>query len=302
MTSKRRQKRIDLAPTMTGKDDGNNGFIRISFMFLTLLCTCGLFACQSTKKEEASPEWSPLKTSKEASPPAENEPVTVVTLHVNKEQKKDQTDLLERVADTLSVRMANHGWVAFQIQKKPPNLLRIRLPEVKKSEMKELKNILTTRGKMGLYLEASREAYTNASPPDSHPEGTMWKKLKRDFRGAGFGQNPRWILLQKQPDLDHNDIRDARSSSRPGSRVFHVNLRLTDRGTRKFAELTQKHVGRSIAIIRDGEILSVPKIREPIRGGVARIAGKFSKTKADVLATVLESNPLPVPVEIKSIK
>ena len=59
-----------------------------------------------------------------------------------------------------------------------------------------------------------------------------------------------------------------------------------------------KNVGRTIAILLDGEVLTAPNVREPILGGRAEITGQKTLEEAQNLAVVLRSGALPVKVEI----
>lgn len=46
-----------------------------------------------------------------------------------------------------------------------------------------------------------------------------------------------------------------------------IDLRLTESGTRKLAEVTRANKGRLLAIIVDGVVLMTPEIGEPIEDG-----------------------------------
>ena len=59
-----------------------------------------------------------------------------------------------------------------------------------------------------------------------------------------------------------------------------------------------KNVGRTIAILLDGEVLTAPNVREPILGGKAEISGQKTLEEAQNLAVVLRSGALPVKVNI----
>ena len=58
---------------------------------------------------------------------------------------------------------------------------------------------------------------------------------------------------------------------------------------KSFTELTQKNVGRKLAIRVDGQILSAPVIREPILGGSGQISGHFTEQQARDIAARLSS-------------
>ena len=78
----------------------------------------------------------------------------------------------------------------------------------------------------------------------------------------------------------------------------YVSLDLTGHGGRVFANLTEKSVGRRLAIVLDENVRSAPVIREKILGGSAQISGSFTHEEATDLAIVLRVGALPAPVDV----
>ena len=58
---------------------------------------------------------------------------------------------------------------------------------------------------------------------------------------------------------------------------YGVRVRLTAEGSHKFEEFTRRNVGRRIATIRDGRLISVLTIMEAIRGSIFLYAGEHEK-------------------------
>ncbi len=94
------------------------------------------------------------------------------------------------------------------------------------------------------------------------------------------------------------DLKDAQAATNQQSGQNVVNLEFSDEGAQKFADLTLKNVGRTIAISLDGEVLTAPNVREPIMGGKAEITGQKTLEEAQELAVLLRSGALPVKVNI----
>jgi preprotein translocase subunit SecD len=82
----------------------------------------------------------------------------------------------------------------------------------------------------------------------------------------------------------------------PGN--WQVALEFNPVGTRIFGEVTERNVGRQLAIILDGNVYSAPRINERIPGGRAVITGQFTIEEARDLAIVLRAGALPAPVTI----
>src|SRR5574344_2850980 len=73
--------------------------------------------------------------------------------------------------------------------------------------------------------------------------------------------------------LSGKDLSKANLSTNSSNGEWVVDLTFNDNGTKKFADLTKKLVGKQMAIFFNGEMQSAPVIREPIIGGNAQISG-----------------------------
>ena len=72
-----------------------------------------------------------------------------------------------------------------------------------------------------------------------------------------------------------------------------VSFSLDRVGAQKFGRATSDNVGKRLAIVLDGNIISAPSINEPITGGNGMISGNFSFQEATDLALLLRSGALP---------
>ncbi len=97
--------------------------------------------------------------------------------------------------------------------------------------------------------------------------------------------------------LTGTDLKDAKEQTDQSGQNL-VALEFSDEGGQKFGELTSKNVGRRIAILLDGEVLTAPNVNEPIMGGKAVITGSRTLEEAHNLAILLSSGALPVKVNI----
>ncbi len=79
-----------------------------------------------------------------------------------------------------------------------------------------------------------------------------------------------------------------------------VLLEFNDEGAKLFEGLTEKNVGKQLAIYVDGIPLSSPVVNEKISGGKAQISGSFSIDEAKKLAQNLNAGALPVPIKLIS--
>ncbi|EQB87145.1 protein-export SecD/SecF family membrane protein [Clostridium punense] len=81
-----------------------------------------------------------------------------------------------------------------------------------------------------------------------------------------------------------------------------VNLKLNEEGKQKFAEATEKFIGKQITIKMDEDVLTAPTVNEVINAGEAVITGMKTLEEANSIANIIQSGALPVPVEAVSVK
>jgi preprotein translocase subunit SecD len=77
-----------------------------------------------------------------------------------------------------------------------------------------------------------------------------------------------------------------------------VNLKFSREGAKLFDEATAANVGKQIAILLDGVVISAPVVQERISGGEAQISGRFTTASAQRLAIMLRAGALPVSVKV----
>ncbi|HTK04919.1 MAG TPA: protein translocase subunit SecD [Candidatus Eisenbacteria bacterium] len=79
-----------------------------------------------------------------------------------------------------------------------------------------------------------------------------------------------------------------------------VALEFNEEGRKLFAEITERNVGKPVAIFLDGHPISTPTVQEAIREGTAIISGNFSIKEAKELVRRLNAGALPVPITLES--
>lgn len=97
--------------------------------------------------------------------------------------------------------------------------------------------------------------------------------------------------------LTGKDLKDAKAQISQGNQSV-VGLEFSDEGGKKFADLTARNIGKPIAIVLDGEVLTNPVVQEAITGGRAQISGSRTMEEAEHLAILLRSGSLPVKIEV----
>jgi preprotein translocase subunit SecD len=79
---------------------------------------------------------------------------------------------------------------------------------------------------------------------------------------------------------------------------YEVAFELTDEGARLFSDYTSANSGKFLGIVLDKEVVSAPRIDEPITEGAGVIRGEFTLEDANSLAIQLRYGSLPIPMVI----
>ncbi len=116
--------------------------------------------------------------------------------------------------------------------------------------------------------------------PDDHMIGYEFVEVRK----GGVVQESYWkaLYLFAKADLTGEYLTRAQVLPDP-QEGWYVSLEFNSEGARIFADLTEKHVGDLMAIMLDDEVSSAPRIKEPIRGGRARITMGGNRPPNEVL-------------------
>jgi protein-export membrane protein SecD len=113
-----------------------------------------------------------------------------------------------------------------------------------------------------------------------------------------FQDGTDFAIISKRIILSGDNLVDAQPRMDNQSNQTVVSFSLDRVGAKKFAKATSSGVGKKLAIILDGKIISAPNIVEPIIGGSGQITGDFTFQTATDLALLLRSGALPAPMKI----
>ena len=105
-------------------------------------------------------------------------------------------------------------------------------------------------------------------------------------------------IVSKRIILSGDNLVDAKPTMDTQTNETVVSFSLDRVGAKKFGKATSNGVGKRLAIVLDGKIISAPSVREPIVGGSGQISGDFTFQSATDLALLLRSGALPAPLSI----
>lgn len=104
-----------------------------------------------------------------------------------------------------------------------------------------------------------------------------------------------------QARLSGDNVEDASAQPDPNGGQIAVSLRMNQQGAKIWAQMTTEAANggnREIAILLDDEVVSAPRVNEPITGGNSQITGNFSIQEATDLANFLQIGKLPAETQI----
>lgn len=100
--------------------------------------------------------------------------------------------------------------------------------------------------------------------------------------------------------IDGQGIVEASASPNKYHDTWQINLTFDEESAERLQEFTQDHIGEILAIVLDGEIVSMPIINQAVADEVI-ISGNFSQEEAEMLATMLRTKALPLPLQVLSV-
>ena len=111
-------------------------------------------------------------------------------------------------------------------------------------------------------------------------------------------QTPIFLRLTKDTGLTGKHIKKAQLTFDNQTGKPQVALIFTDEGGKLFAKITERNVGKPVAIYLDQFLLSAPVVQQKIEGGNAVITGNFTVDEAKKLAIAINSGALPLPIKL----
>ena len=105
-------------------------------------------------------------------------------------------------------------------------------------------------------------------------------------------------FVSKRIILSGDNLLDAQPRMNNQTNETVVSFTLDRVGAKRFGKATSSNIGRQLAIVLDGKIISAPVIRDTIASGSGQISGGFTFQSATDLALLLRSGALPAPLNI----
>ncbi|MDD5070328.1 MAG: protein translocase subunit SecD, partial [Candidatus Omnitrophica bacterium] len=193
-------------------------------------------------------------------------------------------DALSGAIEKIRNRIDVYGVNEPSIQLQGNNTILVQVPgKLDPNVVKKLREV----GKLEFKLVDANADNLAQAVSGQIPQGFELKQYNKDN-----------ILIEKETSLDGSTLLESFLGADQYGRS-EVRLRFTSEGSKQFAKVTEANVGRQLAIVLDGKVMSAPVINEPILSGQAQISGSFSPEEARALISVLNSGALPVPLTLE---
>jgi preprotein translocase subunit SecD len=176
------------------------------------------------------------------------------------------------------------------IQRQGSDRILVQLPGV--DDPQRIKALIGKTAKMTFHLTDDSANLADALSGRPPPGSEVLPLLDRK---ASKGQERR-VVVRKRVVVSGENLVDAQPSFQQGEPV--VSFRFDAVGGKRFGEATSQNVGKHLAIVLDGQVISAPQIREPILGGSGVITGGFTVAEAQDLALLLRAGALPAPLTV----
>lgn len=193
--------------------------------------------------------------------------------------------IVDQSIEVIRRRVDELGTTEPNIQRQGESRILVEAPG---GNPEQLKDLVGTTAQLTFHLvdtSISGEEAMRTRPP----AGTMVLTTSEDDELEPL----RPYVVEEEPLLTGEDLVDAQPAFQQATNEPIVTFRLTTSGARRFGEVTARNVGRPFAIVLDNEIISAPRINEPIPGGSGQISGSFTVQSANDLAILLRAGALP---------
>lgn len=194
------------------------------------------------------------------------------------------------VAQSIEVirrRVDELGTTEPSIQRQGSDRVLVQVPGLDDPE--RLKRILNQTAKLAFRMVDSTMPVQEAI--NGRPPATS-EVLPAANEAEGF------YLIQRSVLVSGENLVDAQAGFDQQTNEPIVSFRFDTKGAQRFGQATQQNVGLPFAIVLDDQVISAPRINEPILGGSGQISGNFTVEEANNLAILLRAGALPATLTI----
>lgn len=197
---------------------------------------------------------------------------------------KMKSDAVDQSIEIVRRRIDQLGTREPSIMRQGSDRIQVQLPGVE--DPNEVKKLLGKTAKMSFHFVDEKTTLADARRGKISPES----KVVPGNDDTGH------YVIERKSIVGGEHLTDARADFAEGEPV--VAFRFNSYGSKRFGTATRDGVGRRLAIVLDGQVLTAPEVKTAITGGSGIITGNFTVQSASDLALMLRSGALPAPLEV----
>jgi SecD/SecF fusion protein len=216
----------------------------------------------------------------------------VLKVDMSKLDQAARKDAVERAMEVIRNRVDQFGVGEMSIQRQGKDNIVVQLPGV--TDRERALEIIGKTAHLEFKMVSDNVEDLKKAINNEAVEGYELKYIENERAG----REP--ILVAKDASLTGDLLVNAKTEfSSRGFGEPYVSLTLNSKGAQVFANLTATNIGKRLAIVLDGKVVSAPVIREAIPSGQAQISGNFTVEQANDLSVILRAGSLPAPVVVE---
>ncbi len=201
-----------------------------------------------------------------------------------------RSDAVKQNINTLHNRVNELGTAEPVIQQAGADRIVVQLPGM--TDTAKAKDIIGRTATLEVRMVSTDPELTEQAKQGNIPADY---ELLTDAEGNGY-------LVSKQVELTGDNINSAQAGFSHDDNRPAVDLTLDSAGSRIFGDLTSANKGKIMAMVLidqgKSEVITAPRINEPILGGRVQITGMESVAAANDVALLLRAGSLAAPMEI----
>ncbi|MBS1257341.1 MAG: Protein translocase subunit SecD [Candidatus Scalindua arabica] len=203
--------------------------------------------------------------------------------------------LTDEIIALLEKRIDPQGVLEYRLQQQGMRRILIQVPGATKSETESLKKRITRLGKLEFRLSAPPDSTEYSDAKAEKPVPGFYKHWIRKKKGEK-AETPDWYLVRNKIEITGEHLTRVFPDRKDIKPV--IGFEFDQAGRSKFGRLTERNIGKPLAIILDGTLYSAPIIRDRIPGkGI--IEGNFTQEEVNDLIAVMRAGSLPADLELE---
>lgn len=203
--------------------------------------------------------------------------------------------LTDEIIALLEKRIDPQGVLEYRLQQQGMQRILIQVPGATKSETESLKKRITRLGKLEFRLAAAPDSTEHSDAKAGKTVPGFYKHWLRKQKGEE-AETQDWYLVQNKIEITGEHLTRVFPDRKDIKPV--IGFEFDQAGRSKFGRLTERNIGKPLAIILDGTLYSAPIIRDRIPGkGI--IEGNFTQEEVNDLIAVMRAGSLPADLELE---